>query len=67
MEIDSINKYISVLKKVKIIKLSSCYFISKYVSTSPDKQSLYFLPIRVFKDYIFAGICNGNKRIIMSF
>ena len=62
MELNSINKYINIVRKV-VNKKNYPLVISlqNTVSSSPDKQSLYFLPIRVFKNYIFAGICNGNK------
>ena len=54
--IDKVNKIFNSLDVPKIISLQNT------VSSSIDKKSLYFLPIRIFNNYIFAGICNGNNQ-----
>ena len=31
------------------------------VSSDEDKNSIYFLPVRIFQEYIFCGVSNANN------
>ena len=58
----SIDRYIDLIVSLSNQdKLPLVISLQNTVSSSMDKNSLFFLPIRNFKGYLFTGICNANN------
>ena len=63
-----IDNYLKIIRSIKKeLDLPLIISLQNTVSSREEKNSLYFLPIRTFKNYIFAGICNGNNNEIRYF
>jgi len=58
-----IEEYVQVIEKIKSLNEGGLIIsLQNTVSSLSEKNHLYFLPLRQFKNYLFAGICNGNNQ-----
>lgn len=59
---NKIDNYIKILSEISLQKNYKIVIsLQNTVSSLSEKNQLYFLPIRKYRNYLFGGICNGNN------
>ena len=59
---EKILNYINFIKKFNKDKSREIVIsLQNTVSSDEDKNSIYFLPVRIFQEYIICGVSNANN------
>ena len=59
---EKILNYINLVKKFNKDKSRKIVIsLQNTVSSDEDKNSIYFLPVRIFQEYIICGVSNANN------